>query len=296
MNFGKKRFSILLTGLYLLGMIISAFTLLNFRNNLIYDLNILTISDAEIANPVFTQLYIVVGFTLILGLLSTYFSFKADADNVIFIEKKPEKKKKVENTATTASGEEERINLEELNQIINYKNAAQPEYLNRLLNLICKRLEASQGAFYIAEAADKARMVKLTASYAMNIPGSKEVIFEFGEGLVGQVARDQKMLYLDKIPEGYIKIVSGLGQAAPKYLLIMPVVDNNKLQGVIEIAGFVPVKNKDISTLEKFFPSLGKHLENRMPDKGDEHESVMEGAAEIDFATEKSKKKKPGKK
>ena len=61
--------------------------------------------------------------------------------------------------------------------------------------------------------------VELKAGYALSIGESTVIKYEFGEGLIGQSAASGNTLYVDDVPEGYIKIVSGLGSASPKYLL-----------------------------------------------------------------------------
>lgn len=280
MNIGKKQLSILFIGLYLLMMIISAFIILDFKNNLIYDLNVLAISDMEIVDPAFNQLYTVIGFTLILGLLAIYFSFKEDENDIIYIEKKAEDEKK-NKVSDAGFDKEEKINREELDRFIKPERILQSADYNRLLSAICKQLEACQGAFYLAEAEGNKNIVRLKASYAMSIAECEEITFEFGEGLIGQAAKEQKTLYLDELPDGFVKVISGLGQALPKYLLIVPVVADHQLQGVVEIAGFIPVKNKDISTLEEFLATFGEFLKIQTTRKGDEQEVVLKGEAEV---------------
>lgn len=290
MNIGKKNISILFTGLYLLGMIVSAFILLNFRNELVYDFNVLAISDAEAADPAFNKLYMIIGLSFILGLVATYFSFKADENNIIYIEKKSEDENKKKQVINDQSGDNEKINKEELDAFIKQKKAEQPGSLDRLLGTICKQLEASQGAFYLAGTKGSKNIVNLKASYAMSIAEGEDISFEIGEGLIGQVAKEHKTLYLNDIPEGFVKIVSGLGQASPKYLLIIPVEADGQLKGVVEIAGFEPVKDEDISTLEKFLCTFGKMLNEQKTKRGDEQVVILEGKADI--ASKKIKKKK----
>jgi methyl-accepting chemotaxis protein len=57
-----------------------------------------------------------------------------------------------------------------------------------------------------------------------------------GEGLVGRSIRDHETLYLDKLPENYITIRSGLGQSNPDTLIIVPLVTGDEVYGAIEIA------------------------------------------------------------
>jgi methyl-accepting chemotaxis protein len=83
--------------------------------------------------------------------------------------------------------------------------------------------------------------VELQRGYALAIGESTIISYEFGEGLIGQAAAGGRSLYVDDVPEGYIKIVSGLGSASPKYLLIVPVKNEANVIGVIEIASFTPI-------------------------------------------------------
>jgi methyl-accepting chemotaxis protein len=46
---------------------------------------------------------------------------------------------------------------------------------------------------------------------------------------------------VDDVPDGYVKIVSGLGIASPRYLLIVPVKNQEQVLGVMEIATFTPL-------------------------------------------------------
>jgi hypothetical protein len=67
----------------------------------------------------------------------------------------------------------------------------------------------------------------------------KNPSFQWGEGLIGQVAASGKSIYLDELPEGYAsRIESGLGSALPKFLFILPIKKENEIIGVIEVATF----------------------------------------------------------
>ncbi len=80
--------------------------------------------------------------------------------------------------------------------------------------------------------------------------------YQLGEGLIGQVAKDKKILYIDNVPEGYIITLSGLGQGTPRYLIILPIVKNNTTIAVIEFATFNPIPDP----AEKILETLSKKL------------------------------------
>lgn len=106
------------------------------------------------------------------------------------------------------------------------------------LKIICKQLEAGQGAYYEVKEADDSRWVELTGGYALSIGENTTIKFDMGEGLIGQSAAEGKTLYIDEVPEGYMKIASGLGMASPRFLLIAPVKKDQKVVGVLEVSTF----------------------------------------------------------
>jgi signal transduction protein with GAF and PtsI domain len=123
---------------------------------------------------------------------------------------------------------------------------------------LSKYFEASQGAFFIAKEKDGIRYLDFTAGYAYHIPDSETVTFEFGEGLSGQVAKSGKVINLKTVPEGYITILSGLGSSTPKSMLIYPVVYNEKVVAVFELASFKNFEEED----EKFILQTCNQLES----------------------------------
>jgi methyl-accepting chemotaxis protein len=117
----------------------------------------------------------------------------------------------------------------------------QKEILREGLQAICKQLDAGQGAVYMTTTSDEVRKVELHAGYALSIGESSTISYEYGEGLIGQAASGGMTLYVDEVPEGYVKIISGLGSASPKHLLIVPMKKDNQVIGVMEIASFTAI-------------------------------------------------------
>jgi GAF domain-containing protein len=115
------------------------------------------------------------------------------------------------------------------------------ELLKAGLQAVCKQLEAGQGAIYKVVEEEGRKKVEMKSGYALSIGESTVISYDVGEGLIGQTAAGGKTLYLDDVPEGYVKIVSGLGSASPRFLLIVPVKQQDNVLGVIEIASFTPI-------------------------------------------------------
>lgn len=178
-----------------------------------------------------------------------------DSDNVVYVE--TYKNKEDDSTANTQqqnlqSKYNERV--AEVQKIIN-QDENEKLILNRVLSKICKDLAASQGAIFKSAFEDDKRFIELWATFAYSVPDSLTVRYEFGEGLAGQAAKSGNMLNLKNVPEGYIKILSGLGSASPSHLMIVPLKDENTTHGVIEIASFVEF-NSDEEDFVKVVASL----------------------------------------
>lgn len=123
----------------------------------------------------------------------------------------------------------------------------------RLINTICKTLEASQGIFYLREPSDDdgEDYLKVVAGYAYYKREDGTLTYRFGEGLAGQAAKSQQMITINHIPEGYITIVSGLGESSPNKLLLIPVVYQQRTLAVMEIASFKEFPRQKLSAIEE---------------------------------------------
>ncbi len=101
---------------------------------------------------------------------------------------------------------------------------------------------AAQGAFYIVtEDADNGNetepVLKLTSVYAYDRKKHLQRESRFTEGLIGQAALEKDIIHLTEIPEDYISITSGLiGHKKPTSILILPLINNDEVNGVIELA------------------------------------------------------------
>ncbi|MBA3683816.1 MAG: HAMP domain-containing protein [Planctomycetes bacterium] len=98
-------------------------------------------------------------------------------------------------------------------------------------------------------------VLKLLASYAVS-EGRKDT-FELGESLVGQCALERKRIVLANIPEGYIRIASGLGSAAPRNVMVLPVLFEGAVKAVIELASFESFSPTHEMFLDQLTESIG---------------------------------------
>ena len=128
---------------------------------------------------------------------------------------------------------------------------------------LSKELEASQGIFYVArKREDGIRTLSMVASYAYHLPESSTLEFEFGEGLAGQVAKEGKLINLSTVPDGYLTILSGLGKASPKALLIVPLVANGNTFAVLELASFKAFTAEEVEMVQELSGIAEEKLKN----------------------------------
>ncbi len=132
-----------------------------------------------------------------------------------------------------------------------------------MITELSRSLDASQGAFFIRteDSSEKNKdIMKLISSYAYHIPEDQEVIFQIGEGLIGQVAKDGKTLLLKEIPEGHIEIISGLGSSQKAHLVLVPIMSDEKVLGIMEIASFKSLSEEDIQFIEQIAQNISTKL------------------------------------
>jgi len=100
----------------------------------------------------------------------------------------------------------------------------------------------------------------LSGSYAFDREKFSRQSFEFGEGLVGRAALEKDMIYIDDLPPGYMKIRSGLGENAPSSLLLIPVILDNKVLGVIEMASLGEIPDYQAHFMRQLADALASTL------------------------------------
>ncbi|MFF1498002.1 HAMP domain-containing protein [Streptomyces sp. NPDC058304] len=96
---------------------------------------------------------------------------------------------------------------------------------------------AQYGAFYLAEDRPGGTVLTLVGSYGRPADAEVGTRFTLGESLVGQAARSHRIIATDQVPGDYV-ISSGLGHTTPRSLIILPIVVDDQVLGVIELASF----------------------------------------------------------
>jgi CheY-like chemotaxis protein/HAMP domain-containing protein len=118
-------------------------------------------------------------------------------------------------------------------------------------------VSAHHGAFFIASTEQGVRELRLRASYAYQVRKSVSNSFKLGEGLVGQSALEKKAILLTNVPGDYVQISSGLGQSPPLNILVIPILFEDDVSAVIELASFQPFSQIHRLFLEQLSGSIG---------------------------------------
>ena len=120
---------------------------------------------------------------------------------------------------------------------------------------------ATAGTFFLGENGhDGSKTLRRIASYGYRpLPGVPDT-FEFGVGLVGQAAQGRERILVTDVPPDYLKIASGLGEAAPLTIVILPVVFEEQVLGVMELASFRSFSVVHLQFLEQLMEIIGVSL------------------------------------
>lgn len=123
---------------------------------------------------------------------------------------------------------------------------------DQLVAYIVKYLKANQGGLFILNEDDESeKYLSLIACYAYDKKKYEEKNIKIGQGLVGQAFLEQKTIRMSQVPSDYVRITSGLGEATPSYLVIVPLKFNEQVLGVLEVASFEALDAFEVDFLEK---------------------------------------------
>ena len=126
------------------------------------------------------------------------------------------------------------------------------EFGSRLLAGLLPKLGGGVGGFYIFE--EKSGLLRRWAAYGLANDADSPETFRMGDGLVGQCARERKEVMLTELPSSYLRIASGLGAATPTQATAWPLISNEMLLGVVEVATFHAFDEKERGLLNELMP------------------------------------------
>lgn len=133
------------------------------------------------------------------------------------------------------------------------KHADNTENLsNELVREVVKYTHSNQGSLFLLEKDDNGEeYLKLTACYAYDRKKYINKRIEIGESLVGQCFVEKDVIMMTNVPQNYVQITSGLGQANPSCIILIPLISNEEVTGVLELASFEKYDQGHLEFLKK---------------------------------------------
>jgi signal transduction histidine kinase/CheY-like chemotaxis protein/HAMP domain-containing protein len=116
---------------------------------------------------------------------------------------------------------------------------------------------AQHGTFFLSEPKGGDGRLRLIAGYGLRAEKAEPIQFRLGQSLIGQVARSKRTIVVANLPEGYVTISSGLGEAPPANLAVLPILFEDQVIGVIEFASFTSFSQVQTDFLEQLTETLG---------------------------------------
>ncbi|MFI8074937.1 HAMP domain-containing protein, partial [Streptomyces sp. NPDC086033] len=135
-----------------------------------------------------------------------------------------------------------------------------PVVAELIMDELTPLVSAQYGAFYLAEDTVRGPELRLVGSYGYPDDDERPTRIPVGRSLVGQAARNLRTVTVDELPAGYVTISSGLGHAEPTALVVLPIVVEEQVLGVIELASVTRFTQIHQDFLAQLMPTIGVNL------------------------------------
>jgi two-component system sensor histidine kinase/response regulator len=135
--------------------------------------------------------------------------------------------------------------------------ASLPEFGQRLLSGLVPILGGGVADFYVFD--ETLGHLQRVSAYGLADGSARSI--RLGEGLVGQCAQERRVIAVTNLPPEYLRIVSGVGQAAPVQATALPAVSKDVLLGVLEVASFRPFDTREQALLDELLPMVAMSLD-----------------------------------
>jgi len=126
-----------------------------------------------------------------------------------------------------------------------------------ILSELAPLVSAHHGVFYMMDSQESDARLRMIASYGYRSSRKLPTSFLPGEGLVGQCALEKTRIWLTDVPRDYIVVSSGLGSAPPTNIVVLPILFEQQVKAVIEIASLDRFTETHLSFLDQLMESIG---------------------------------------
>ncbi|BDD08610.1 hypothetical protein FUAX_10420 [Fulvitalea axinellae] len=150
--------------------------------------------------------------------------------------------------------------LAEFGETLRQNNQDLAKLCEKTLAKAVKYLNANQGALFVINDSETEPYLELASCYAWKRKKYLSKKIMQGEGLAGQAWIERSKIFMTDIPDDYVNITSGLGKALPSCLLVMPLIVNETVYGVLEIASFKVFEQYEVEFVEKLSENIASTL------------------------------------
>ena len=151
--------------------------------------------------------------------------------------------------------------LAQMGEILRSTNNSSELY-DRIIKFVVTFTRSNQGGLFLHrdDEENKSQYLELVAAYAFERKKFITKRIDVGQGLAGQCFLEAERIFLTKVPDDYVHITSGLGEANPSCILLMPLKTDDRVIGVLELASFTVYDEHEIDLIEKFAGSIAATL------------------------------------
>lgn len=172
-----------------------------------------------------------------------------------------------------AAGEEEQRKIEDqkrswaneghakFGEILRQNNSDLQQLCDKVIAELVKYVGANQGGIFLWNDEDKSHQYfELISAFAWDRKKYITKQLEKGEGLVGACALEKETIFMTDVPDDYVNITSGLGEANPRCVILVPLKHEDNVLGVIEMASFKVLDNHEVDFIEKIAESIASTI------------------------------------
>ncbi len=132
---------------------------------------------------------------------------------------------------------------------------------DKIISNLVQYTGSNQGGLYILNDEDQHnKYLELVSLFAFNSKKFEKQKIKLGEGILGQTFLEKETTSLTEIPDEYIRITSGLGEANPRALLFVPLKVDKEVYGIVELASFDSYDEHEIQFVEKLAETIASTL------------------------------------
>jgi PAS domain S-box-containing protein len=151
--------------------------------------------------------------------------------------------------------------LAQFGELLRNNNNDLEELAYNIIRYIVDYVGVNQAGFFLLnKPADAAPFFEQLACIAYDRKKFADKTVKWEEGLIGRCALEKETIYMTDVPENYLTITSGLGDAKPSSILIVPLKTNNEIFGVLELAAFAKLMEFEIEFIEKIAESIASTI------------------------------------